>query len=106
MPGQGRLGDKSSVPADAHGCPACPHPAMGPAIAGSCDVLVNGRPALRVGDSGIHAACCGPNTWSAQGGSGSVFINGQGAHRMGDASQHCGGIGQLIEASANVFVGG
>ena len=32
MPGQCRLGDKSNVPADAHGCPACPHPAVGPAI--------------------------------------------------------------------------
>lgn len=106
MPGQGRLGDKSQVPADAHGCPACPHPAIGPAIAGSPDVLVNKRPALRVGDSGIHAACCGPNTWSAQGGSGTVKINGKGAHRMGDADKHCGGTGKLIEGSGDVIVGG
>ena len=106
MPGQGRLGDKSSVPADSHGCPACPHPAIGPAIAGSSDVMVNGLPALRQGDNGIHAACCGPNTWSAQGGSGTVKINGKGAHRLGDADQHCGGMGKLIEGSANVIVGG
>lgn len=106
MPGQGRLGDKSFVPADAHGCPACPHPAIGPAIAGSADVLVNGRPALRQGDNGVHAACCGPNTWSAQGGSSTVKINGKGAHRMGDADQHCGGTGKLIEGSADVIVGG
>ena len=67
MPPQGRLGDKSNVPVDAHGCPACPHPAVGPAIVGSPDVMVNKRPALRVGDKGIHAACCGPNTWERHG---------------------------------------
>lgn len=77
MPGQGRLGDKSNVSADAHGCPACPHPAIGPAVCGSPDVNVNSRPALRVGDSGIHAACCGPNTWQAVQGAPSVFINGK-----------------------------
>ena len=60
MPGQCRLGDKSNVPADAHGCPACPHPAVGPAIIGSPDVNVNKLPAVRVDDTGIHMACCGP----------------------------------------------
>lgn len=106
MPPQGRLGDKSMVPADAHGCPACPHPAIGPAVGGSPDVFVNKRPALRVGDPGVHAACCGPNTWTAQQGSGTVFINGKAAHRLGDADKHCGGMGKLIEGSGNVIVGG
>jgi uncharacterized Zn-binding protein involved in type VI secretion len=106
MPPQGRLGDKSNVPADAHGCPACPHPCVGPAIKGSPNVLTNSRPSLRVTDTGIHAACCGPNTWTAQKGSGTVFINNLGAHRLGDADQHCGGMGQLIEGSDNVQVGG
>ncbi|MGE0546323.1 MAG: PAAR domain-containing protein [Kofleriaceae bacterium] len=106
MPPQGRLGDKSQVPVCAHGCPACPHPAIGPAIGGSPDVNVNGRPALRAGDPGIHAACCGPNTWTAQAGSSTVFINNMPAHRMGDADTHCGGIGKLIEGSPNVIVGG
>ncbi len=106
MPPQGRLGDKSNAPADAHGCPACPHPVIGPAIIGSPNVLVNHRPALRVGDTGIHTACCGPNTWIATKGSGSVFINGKPAHRLGDTDQHCGGVGQLIEGSNNVITGG
>ena len=106
MPGQGRLGDKSQVPADAHGCPACPHPALGPAVGGSPSVFVNGRPALRVGDGGIHAACCGPNTWHCKTGSSTVHINGQGAHRVGDADEHCGGMGKLIEGSPDVIVGG
>jgi len=68
--------------------------------------MVNGRPALRVGDPGIHAACCGPNTWTAAAGSGTVRINGKGAHRVGDRDSHCGGTGQMIEGSPNVFVGG
>src|SRR5262252_7597962 len=106
MPGQGRLGDKANVPLDAHGCPACPHPAIGPAIQGSPDVNVNRRPALRVDDPGIHAACCGPNTWTATQGSLTVFINGKGAHRMGDQNRHCGGMGQLVEGSPNVIVDG
>jgi uncharacterized Zn-binding protein involved in type VI secretion len=106
MPGQGRLGDKAHADADAHGCPGCPHPTVGPAISGSADVFVNGRPALRVDDVGIHAACCGPNQWRAQEGSSTVFINGKPAHRVDDHVQHCGGAGQLVEGSDNVIVGG
>jgi uncharacterized Zn-binding protein involved in type VI secretion len=106
MPPAGRLGDKSNVPADAHGCPACPHPGIGPAIAGSPNVNINSRPALRVGDPGIHAACCGPNTWTAAKGSGTVNINNKPAHRQGDQDTHCGGSGQLIEGSNDVIIGG
>src|SRR5512144_2177257 len=105
MPAQSRLGDKSLCPSDAHGCPACPHPAVGPAIIGSPNVNVNSKPALRVGDTGIHSACCGPNTWTAVGGSTTVFINGRPAHRMGDMDRHCGGVGQMIDGSTNVFTG-
>ncbi len=93
-------------PADAHGCPGCPHPVIGPAISGSPDVNVNSLPALRMDDSGIHAACCGPNTWTAVGHSGNVNINGKGAHRLGDRVSHCGGTGQLIAGSPNVITGG
>ena len=106
MAGQGRLGDKAQIQSDAHGCPGCPHPGVGPAIAGSVDVYVNGRPGLRVDDVGIHAVCCGPNMWSAQAGSGTVFINGKAAFRKNDASRHCGGSGKLIEGSDDVLVGG
>lgn len=107
MPGQCRLGDKSMVPVDAHGCPACPHPSpTGPAIIGSKDVMVNKRPAVRVDDTGIHMACCGPNIWTAQRGSTTVFINNKAAHRMGDQDRHCGGMGQMIEGSVNVMTGG
>jgi uncharacterized Zn-binding protein involved in type VI secretion len=105
MPPQARLGDKSNVPADAHGCPACPHPCIGPAIQGSPDVKVNGRPAVRVGDKGVHAACCGPNMWTAAKGSATVMINNKPAHRLGDQDTHCGGTGQMIEGSPNVITG-
>lgn len=105
MPPAGRLGDQAQVPADAHGCPGCPHPAIGPAVSGSGDVNINGRPALRVGDRGMHAACCGSNTWEAVKGAPGVFINGKPAHRLGDAVQHCGGAGKLVEGSGNVDIG-
>lgn len=105
MPPQGRVSDLALAPADAHGCPACPHPTVGPAIVGSSDVLTNGLPSLRVGDAGIHAACCGPNKWNAKTGSATVLINGRRAHRLSDMTKHCGGIGQLIVGSPNVIVG-
>ncbi len=105
MPGAGRLGDKAQVPVDAHGCLACPHTAIGPAISGSPDVMINFRPALRISDKGIHAPCCGPNTWVASQGSATVLINYLGAHRLGDQNQHCGGPGLLIEGSTDVIIG-
>jgi len=106
MPSQGRLGDNSQSMADSHGCLACPHFCTGPAIAGSPNVNVNGKPALRAGDPGIHRACCGPNLWWALGGSGNVSINNKPAHRQGDAVKHCGSQGRLIGGSPDVFVGG
>ncbi len=106
MPAQSRLGDRSHAPADVHGCPACPHVVTGPAIVGSPNVNVNGKPALRKDDTGVHAACCGPNVWTAVGGSATVFINGRPAHRAGDKDMHCGGAGFMIEGSTNVFTGG
>jgi uncharacterized Zn-binding protein involved in type VI secretion len=99
------VGDKANVPSDSHGCTSCAHNCTGPATAGSPDVYVNGRYALRVTDPGVHSSCCGPNTWQASAGSATVYFNGLKAHRKGDATQHCGGVGKLIEGSDNVFVG-
>jgi len=105
MPGAARIGDKSQCPADVHGCPICPHPVIGPAIIGSPDVLINGLPAVRVGDTGIHAVCCGPNTWKAVMGAPTVMINGKQAHRLNDMDQHCGGVGKMVEGSTDVLIG-
>jgi uncharacterized Zn-binding protein involved in type VI secretion len=101
----GRLGDRAQS-CHAHGCPACPHTAVGPAITGSPNVFVNDRPALRVRDDGIACACCGPNTWRARDGTSSVYINDRMAHRKGDATEHCGfAPGILIDGSPDVRFG-
>ena len=105
MQPQSRLGDKSIVLADVHGKQCCPHVCTGPAIQGSPDVMVNNRPALRVSDTGVHAACCGPNTWTAVEGSETVLINNLQAHRMLDMDMHCGGLGKMMEGSPDVIVG-
>jgi uncharacterized Zn-binding protein involved in type VI secretion len=104
MPGQARLGDTARA-RDSHGCSACRHRVSGPAVQGSTDVLVNGKPAVRCGDGGVHALCCGPNRWSAGSGSKTVFINGKPAFRQNDPTIHCGGSGKLIQSSGNVIVG-
>ena len=108
MAGAARVGDNSQTEHDAHGCPGCPHPAVGPAIIGSPDVFINSKPAIRqIADvSGTHAACCGPNMWWTDAGSTTVLINGKKAVRKGDATQHCGGAGKMIEGSPDVIVGG
>lgn len=102
---QGRVRDDAFCPADSHGAPCCPHAVQGPANEGSPDVLVNSRAALRVGDPGVHSSCCGSNKWKALEGSPTVLINGKRAHRVGDATEHCGGSGQLVEGSSDVYVG-
>lgn len=106
MPPQSRVTDNAFNPADAHGCPACPHPVIGPGIMGSPDILVNGLQPLRIGDPGVHAACCGPNTWVVAMGSSSVYFNNIPAARLGDMTAHCGGVGSLVMGSPDVIVGG
>ncbi|MFT7580219.1 MAG: putative Zn-binding protein involved in type VI secretion [Myxococcota bacterium] len=105
MPEQARISDIGKIDADAHGCPACPHGCQGPFIAGSPDVFVNKLPATRLGDPGMHAACCGPNMWKSDAGSGTVFINTIKASRKGDKTAHCGGTGAIDTGSADVFTG-
>ena len=107
MPPQTRLGDVSNVPVDAHGCPACPHNATGPFIQGSPNVVVNNMPAVRQGDKGVHAACCGPNMHTAgTTHSMTVKINNLPAVRKGDMTTHCGGMGTVKAGSSNVDTGG
>ena len=93
--GYAKLGDIAYCPNDAHGCLACPHPVKGPINTGSPNVFINGLPAARVGDTGVHAACCGPNMFEIIGGDSSVLINGRPAARIGDATKHCGGAGTI-----------
>src|SRR5258708_1808399 len=104
MPAAARLGDKAQVDADAHGCPACSHPGVGPIVTGSPDVFVNSKPAARQDDLGIHAICCGPNTFTIKRGSPTVYVNGKPIARMNDNTQHCGGSGPIIEGSPDVHI--
>lgn len=106
MPPVSRVTDMAFNPADAHGCPACPHPVIGPAIMGSPDTLVNGLAVLRIGDPGVHAACCGPNMWVTAMGSTSVTVNNIAVCRLGDMTAHCGGVGMLVMGSGDTEVGG
>jgi hypothetical protein len=78
---------------------------QGPATQGSPNVIINGKPGVRVGDQGIHGLCCGLNRWAAAGGAPSVSINSQPAVRLHDRTMHCGGVGKIIEASSNVIIG-
>ncbi len=86
----------SKVPADAHGCPACPHACVGPIFKGSPNVFLSGLPAARVGDMGVHAACCDGNIYWIEEGDPSVLIDGKPAARKGDRTRHCGGNGKII----------
>ncbi len=104
MPGAARLGDLAQVYADAHGSLCCPHPAVGPIVMGSPNVNVNGRPAARLDDIGIHAVCCGPNLFKVAKGSSTVYVNGKPIARLNDKTQHCGGSGPIILASNDVLI--
>jgi uncharacterized Zn-binding protein involved in type VI secretion len=91
------VGDQSRCRADAHGCLACPHNVIGPILTGSPNVTINGKPAARVGDTGVHAACCGSNTFKITEGDPNVLIDGRPAARLGDTTSHCGGTGKIVE---------
>lgn len=106
MPAAARLSDNGKVSGDAHGCPACPHTCVGPAILGSPTVFVNSLPFVRETDIGVHAVCCGPNMWTATKGSPDVFVNSLAAHRKDDDHADCGGQGKMIAGSPTVFVNG
>lgn len=90
----------------AHGCPICPHPVVGIIVSGSPNVLINGLPAARKDDKGLHAACCAGNNFTVSNGSTTVKVNGKPLARAGDPTQHCGGVGSINAGSPTVLVGG
>lgn len=100
--GYAAVGDKALCPSDAHGCPGCPHPVIGPIKTGSTKVKINGRSAARVGDTGVHATCCGSNTFKIAAGDPNVLIDGKPAARLGDKTTHCGGVGRVVEAGVTI----
>jgi uncharacterized Zn-binding protein involved in type VI secretion len=104
MPAAARLSDNAQISSDAHGCPGCPHPGTGPVVVGSPDTNINGLPAARKDDLGVHAVCCGPNIFQISKGSPTVYVNGKPLARMNDSTKHCGGNGNLIEGSPDVLI--
>lgn len=106
MPVVSRVTDMAFNPADSHGRKCCSHSVIGPAVSGSPDTFVNGLAVLRIGDPGVHAACCGPNTWACMTGSATVTVNDIPVCRLGDLTAHCGGIGTLVQGSPDLDVGG
>lgn len=84
-----------------------PHPCTGPIVKGAPTVLIGGMPAARLGDTGTHAACCGPNTYNIIKGSATVMICGMPAARLGDSTLHCGmASGNIIAGCPTVMIGG
>jgi uncharacterized Zn-binding protein involved in type VI secretion len=95
MAAAARLGDSCS----GHGCWP---PRTG--VSASNNVIINGRPAHKVGDAWNIHCCpkkgCHPGVVSA--GSKGVYINGAPAARIGD-SINCGSI--IVAGSSNTFFG-
>jgi uncharacterized Zn-binding protein involved in type VI secretion len=104
MPAAARLGDNCQVQQDAHGCPACPHPGIGPIVVGSPNVNINSLPAGRVDDLGVHGVCCGPNFYKITKGSPTVYVNGKPLARLNDKTKHCGGDGKVVAGSPDVMI--
>jgi len=91
------VGCQAYCPADSHGAPTDPMPAIGRIINGCPDVLVNGKPAVCVGEKGTQCCCSGPNTFEVVEGNPEVLIYGKAAAEMGDATRHCGGNGHIVD---------
>lgn len=90
----GRLNDTQS----GHGC----FPPSN-CVTGSGNVVINGKPAMRVGDKFV-THCCGPKCHPPvlANGSATVKTNGKPAGRLGD-STGCGG--KVMVGSGNVLIG-
>lgn len=99
-PQHATVGDQAHCPADAHACPACPHPVVGPIMTGNPKVKINGRPVACVGDTGSHRACCATNTFTIVSGDDKVLVDGKPVARLGSKTKHCGGIGTIISVDA------
>lgn len=94
MPAAARKGDRCTGHAD--------YPPRA-SLSGSGDVFINGRGALRAGDSwAVHCNDDHCHSGSQSAGSGSVFVNGRALARVGD-SVGCGSA--VSSGSSDVFAG-
>ena len=114
MPAAGRVTPQDFVLCNSHTCRkkiCChpPHTVQGPAVKGATKTFINGFPALRLQDPGVHdkSTCCGPNQWIAMKcmAQRKVFIEGKEVFCVGDISLHDGkDQGHLMKGSTNVMV--
>jgi uncharacterized Zn-binding protein involved in type VI secretion len=106
MPAAAHIGDNvQTTSPHAHGNPCCPHQPSGKINSGAVTVLINGKPAARVGDGGTASPCCVSNTFNIITGSATVFIEGKPAARQYDNISHCGIVGKIITGAINVLIG-
>ena len=88
-----------------HICPLIDPPVATPHVGGSIviahksTVLIDGTPAIVVGDTCI---CTSPMINMVSMGSGSVMIDGSPAARLGDQTAHGG---TIVSGSSSVFIG-
>ena len=88
--GVARVSDPVFCENDYHGQPF-PNPVLGKIIEGSLDTLCNDRQVARLGDSGTHKQCPGPNTFLIAGGATKTYVNDIPIARETDPTLHCGG---------------
>ena len=99
------VGSMAFCPADVHIGPYGPMQVIGPILQGSPNVFINGLPASRVGDIGMHTICIGPNSFTVSSGDNEVLIDGKPAAMFESSqTQHCGGTGHILGAHQNFFV--
>ncbi len=105
MPEACREGDRTfGICDDHHRC--CPHSRGGKCGAGSPNVMINGRSAMRQGDKG-DCRCAHSGTFELKGGSATVMINGKAAIRIGDTAgcSDCEQAGMTESGSKDVMIG-
>ena len=104
MPGVARVGDTHNGICN-HGLKCCPHKVSGNIVSGSPNVMANGKPVARLGDSVVHdCPHCGTGEISSA--SSTVKANGIGVARIGDSVVYPGGSGVIDSCSGNVNAGG
>lgn len=87
------------------GAPCCPHGRSGICY-GDTNVFINGKMAIKTGDTG-NTYCPHGGTFITDMGSSTVNVNGKPLNLIGDSTpcQVCGISGTIISGSDNVFAG-
>jgi hypothetical protein len=104
-----KLSDIAVGPRHNHGrCPRCKHTVVGPPITGASQTFIDRCRAVRIGDHGVHALCCGLNHWIALQNlvDHQVNVEGSPIFCTGDITLHCFiSLGMQVRGSKDVRVG-